>query len=137
MCHAPLRWPLSVSVSVCERVCQVAPWVGFVELFAGIASITAGFASFSVPTIPLDIQYNPVLHDLLSNVGYAFCLGLILRVRPGGAIWVAPTCSSWLWCARSRTHRSFLTPLGAASTEGVADSNVLVSRSSPEFNSLC
>ena len=113
---------------------QGTTWLSAVEIFSGVGSIARGFRHFGFDSIPVDAKYAtspPDLHDILSPVGLCFILGLLLRLRPGSALWLAPVCSTWLWCSRSKTLRCWTLPHGCEDTAGVWEANVAVARLEP------
>ena len=86
-----------------------------VELWCGVGSIVraakeAGLAAegFDLQRVPgeTDLQSGALCEDITCKAGFLRALALVLRVRPGGLVWMAPDCSSWVWLNSSNTKRS-------------------------------
>ena len=105
----------------------VGPPIGGVEFFSGVQSITKGLMTNGIDTIPYDLNINQQM-DFNSDVGFAFAVWLVLRLQPGGVLFAAPPCSSWVWVSRSSSGRSYDCPLGNQLRKKVRDANILVSR---------
>jgi len=115
------------------------PWIEFLEVFSGVRSLTSAFARHNYVTATFELMDSLVVgqQDILDDYGWVYLLGLVLRLRPGAACWLAPVCSTWTWCSRSSTARAPLTMLkaaeGAGSVRCVRDANVMVCRLSPDL----
>ena len=44
-------------------------------------------------------------HNVLQPVGLITLLALVMRLRPGALLWMAPVCSTWVWVSRGTTGR--------------------------------
>lgn len=56
-------------------------------------------------------------------------LVLVLRIRPGGLLWLAPVCSSWVFlCLGTSKRHKFFNMLGDTDLEFVRKANIMVSR---------
>jgi hypothetical protein len=108
-------------------VVAAGPQLDAVEFFSGCQSITLGLREQGLNTQPYDLNLGPNC-DMTTPLGYAHALRLVAQVRPGGFIWAAPPCSSWVWMNRGTSLRSKKTPLGACSKDSVASSNLVVTR---------
>jgi hypothetical protein len=76
-----------------------------VEVFSGAGSVWraaqgAGFAAAS-----FDILEDPA-QDVCVESGFLALAQLVLRLAPGGLLWVAPMCNSFSWLCLSTTARS-------------------------------
>ncbi|CAK8985427.1 30S ribosomal protein S6 [Durusdinium trenchii] len=95
------------------------------ELFAGVHSITSGEWKESRHAIPMDLTYDKDGgQDILTPVGFCNMLYQVLSLRPGGALWSAPVCSS----SRGSTQRRTDNPMGCTSSPSVAAGNLMVAR---------
>ncbi|CAK9082041.1 unnamed protein product [Durusdinium trenchii] len=65
-----------------------------VELFAGDHAITSGEWE---EAIPMDLRYDSQQQDILTDVGFSNMLYQVANLRPGGGLWAAPQCSSWIF----------------------------------------
>ena len=62
---------------------------------ARVAGLTAEpFDKFRVPGVT-DTDDPDTTEDILLEAGFRRALRLVLRLRPGGLLWMAPVCSSW------------------------------------------
>ena len=68
-----------------------------VELFAGCHAVTNGVREHGFPAISLDVSTVSEMDDITSNVGFLRALTYVLALFPGGLLWAAPPCSSWVW----------------------------------------
>lgn len=106
-------------------------WIGAVETFSGVASVIQGFMDEGLAGVPVNIFYNSengTFFNTETSAGFLYCIGLVLRIRPGGILWLAPGCSTWIWGSRSNTLRSYLHPLGNHNCVGVMAANLQVVR---------
>lgn len=97
-----------------EIICMLISLYGLesrcmsVELFAGCHSVTNGVKALGFPAIGLDVSTVSDMDDITSNVGFLRALTYVLSLCPGGLLWAAPPCSSWVW-ATSGAERAQLT----------------------------
>lgn len=103
-------------------------WINALELYAGVGAISAAFRAAGLRSCQVDILYDEELHDLEGIKGLIYALCLLWRLAPGAILWMAPVCSSWLWCCRASTLRSWIEWQGSSKTVGVAGANMAVSR---------
>jgi hypothetical protein len=66
--------------------------------------------------------------DLTTPLGFLHALGLCLRLKPGGLLWAAPPCSTFVWMNRGTSQRSTDRAEGNESVPSVAASNIIVAR---------
>lgn len=102
-------------------------WIWAMEVCAGVCSVSNGLLASNFPCIPIDFLFNG-MHNLCEEAGYCFILGVLLRVRVGAVIWLAPVCASWIWNVRAVTLRSWLHPEGLESIEAVRLANLMCVR---------
>lgn len=98
----------------------------FVEVFAGDQSISRGMRMLGYRGLSLDQRYDPS-HNVLCPVGLMVLLHAVLNVRPGGVLWAAPPCSTWVWMSRFSSGR-YLHVAGDPRSEYVRGQNALVER---------
>ena len=86
-----------------------------VEIFAGVASIAGAAKEAGYRAMAFDKSRVPGLTDSLSSEvsedvscehGFLHAVSLVMRLRVGGLLWIAPVCSSWVWLNVSMTKRS-------------------------------
>ncbi len=87
------------------------------ELWSGVGSVwqaadREGFRSqgFDILRIPghTNVESSDLCEDMTRKAGFLRALALVLRLRPGGLLWMAPVCSSWgyLCCSKTLRHKS-------------------------------
>ena len=59
------------------------------ELFSGMAANTKGVSAQGLKAAGYDLTYNKD-QDILTLDGLRCAVGLVVRVKPGGAVWAAP-----------------------------------------------
>ena len=101
------------------------PYLAAVEYFAGVASITFGFRHFGYACEAYDVAHDDSM-DFNTSAGFLKALALLLVTVPGGFIWCAPPCSSWVFLSVSSTGRSCSQPLGNETNDRVHWNNNLV-----------
>jgi len=99
-----------------------------VELFAGCHSVTNGIRSMGFPAIGLDMSTVSEWDDLNTSAGFLRALTYVMALEPGGFLWAAPPCSSWVWVDRYQTGRSREQSLGDETRRSVHRANMQVSR---------
>ena len=86
-----------------------------VELWSGVAAIVAAAQAAGFTAMPFDkfrikgvtdIDDPDTTEDILLEAGFRRALNLVLRVRPGGLVWMAPVCSSWIFLNLKNTQRT-------------------------------
>ena len=100
------------------------------ELFAGVMSITEGMRQLGYTCVPMDIDYQSDIMNILSSAGFALALTLVLKMgmRGQGLLWLAPVCSTWVFMSSGSTQRSRIDPLGDTSLRCVREANVMYAR---------
>ncbi len=76
----------------------------FLEMFAGDGSVSRGLRLRGLVGAAMDLRFD-ARHDIMTSVGFLCALKLLARVRPGGLLWSAPPCSSWVYMSRGSTGR--------------------------------
>ena len=82
----------------------------FVEVFAGEMAVPKALLAMGKAGASMGLRRDK-LHNLLQPVGLITLLALVMRLRPGGLLWMAPVCSTWVWVSRGTTGRRNLTCL--------------------------
>ena len=106
-----------------------------VELWAGVGAVANAAASQGLPSKAMDIERVPGMTDgngpesenILSRAGFMNSLKAVLAIQPGGLLWMAPVCSSWVFlnscnCQRSKEH-----PEGSTGYKPVQEGNRMAS----------
>ena len=99
----------------------------FVEVFAGSAVISSGLRSLGFRGASLDLRTS-AHHDVLTPSGVLLLLQQVLLLRPGGILWRAPPCSTWVFMSRGSTGRSMEQPWGNAQSPYILSQDALVDR---------
>ena len=76
-----------------------------VEIFAGRGTVASAAADDGKSSATFDIK-NDTAEDLTTPTGFWLALSLVLRLRAGGLLWLAPVCSSWGWMNAARCKRN-------------------------------
>ena len=98
----------------------------FLEIFAGDGAVSAGLRAHGYTGWSLDVRYNEG-HDLLLPEGFGLLLQGVMRLRPGGLLWAAPPCSTWVFVSSGSTGRN-AHPEGNPESFYVRSQNALVCR---------
>ena len=75
------------------------------EFWAGVSSIAREARAQGLNSAAVELSAGGVLNNLLGPEGFSHAVGLVLRLRPGGLLWMAPVCSSFVWLSSSHTKR--------------------------------
>jgi hypothetical protein len=63
-----------------------------------------------------------------AHTSLRLAIQMTLCIVPGGLLWAAPVCSSWVFMSRGSTGRTSVLPLGAATSTSAKQGNLLASR---------
>ena len=86
-----------------------------VELWSGVESIVSAATAAGFAAVPFDKFRIRGVRDtddpdmteyILLEAGFRRALSLALRLRPGGLLWMAPVCSSWIFLNLRSTKRT-------------------------------
>ncbi len=102
----------------------------FGEVFAGHAAVSRAMQGLGYVGRSLDRSYDPSPQDgynVLNPGGFLLLLSTALDIAPGGVLWAAPPCSTWIWLSRNSTGRN-LAPQGNVLSRSVVAQNALVER---------
>ena len=106
-----------------------------VEIFAGVGSVVLAARQAGLQAVAFDKSRvlgrtddpeGPTCEDLTTRRGFLNAVGLVIRLRVGGLLWLAPACASWVWLNLSNTRRSVANDYyGDMRYPPVADGNLL------------
>lgn len=96
--------------------------VDLVEVFSGRGQLAAAFRDGNYQVATFDIVDNPQ-QDATTLQGIFYLIILILRVVPGGLVWLAPPCQLWTFMASSVHKRTRSAPAGDTSNTKVREAN--------------
>jgi len=100
--------------SVLDSACEQRD-LDVVELWSGVEAIVSAAKAAGLTAMPFDKfrisgvtdTDNPdATEDILLEAGFRRALSLVLRLRPGGLLWMAPVCSSWIFLNLTCTKRT-------------------------------
>ena len=98
------------------------------EICAGKARITKALRARGCCAVPYDNMTISPSMDLLTPLGFALAVRLVLSLGRGALLWLAPPCSSWVWVNRATSGRSPLNWEGNKGLVYVAEANRFVTR---------
>lgn len=99
-----------------------------VEFFAGARAFSNAVAEAGRAVVAYDIVYDADRMDILSDVGFANAVRLVLSLHSGSQSLSAPVCSSWTFINRGTSCRSSAFPLGNTAEPSVQAANRMVYR---------
>ena len=79
--------------------------IDVVELWSGVGSVASAARARSLAAETFDVADDPE-QDILKKRGFKIALGMVLRIRVGGLLWMAPVCSSFCWLSSSQTSQA-------------------------------
>jgi hypothetical protein len=128
MGHIQRLLPILIGLGCIGPNLQVTtkPSRNFVEFFAGDRSVTLGLRLIGYVGTPVDVRLNEG-HDFMTPLGFLLAVAMIWSVAPGGLVWFAPPCSTWVWMSRHSTGRDKEVK-GKTSNPNIQRQNCLVSR---------
>ena len=82
--------------------------ISVLEFWAGVGAIAGCAEERGLVAHAIEKEAAPLDHrlDLLSAIGFLHAVALVLRLKIGGLLWLAPVCSSFCWLSLSQTKRS-------------------------------
>jgi hypothetical protein len=76
------------------------------EIFAGSSELTKALAAHGFAVEAVDAMHDGRAEsNILSFRGLMNCVQLLMRVRSGGLLWMAPPCASWIFISSSWHQR--------------------------------
>lgn len=99
-----------------------------VELWSGVGSVA--LAAFGLKVAVFDKNRLPgeteATEDILTHVGFLLALSLVMRLRAGGLLTMAPVCSSWIFLCKKQTQRTASNGyVGNLDSKSVRDGNTM------------
>ena len=88
-----------------EELEEPARTLDVVEIFAGQGHLHQACAAVGLNAFGFDRRYGPD-QDVRSKAGFLFAAALVLAVKVGGLLWLAPPCSSWVFLSSSGHKRN-------------------------------
>ena len=79
--------------------------IDLVEVGAGKHRLSSMVETFGLTVLAIDRKYSR-LHDYSKSVGLFVLLQAIRTMPIGALLWLAPSCSSWIFLSRGTTGRS-------------------------------
>lgn len=98
--------------------------IDIVELCSGQGELHKAFERKGFQAYGIDCDNDPG-QDLLQVSGLVAAVHLFFRIKPGGVLWAAPPCASWVWISTSWHQRSAEQPWGDLRKEKVRAANSL------------
>ncbi len=126
------RWPPQpcpgADVALLEMLAECPPSaeLDFGELFAGEGSVSGSMAALGYRGRALDRDHQAAM-DLLQPLGFLMAMRVALSIKPGGVMWLAPPCSSWVFLTRHSSGRDIVTE-GDVTQAGIVAQNALLER---------
>ena len=100
--------------------------IDVLELFAGQRALTFACQKSGFSARGCDILLEPELHNIETQDGLDHLCELMLQIKPGGVLWGALPCKSWIWIARNGTGRTSSNPGGHRHVPRIAEANLQV-----------
>jgi hypothetical protein len=116
----------SILVALLIGFGQLCRSLDFVEVFAGEQSVSKGLRLLGYRGMSMDLRLS-LDHDILTPIGLLTLIVAVARLRPGGILWAAPPCSTWVFMSRGSTMRH-LDINGNSASAYVQAQNALVCR---------
>jgi len=99
----------------------------FVEIFSGMESVSHGARAFGFNGLSIDKKHG-MEHNILTPLGFLFCLNAVMHIKRHGFLFLAPPCSTWVFLSTSSTGRRKHNAMGDKNNKNVKSQNRLVSR---------
>lgn len=75
------------------------------EIWAGVGSIARAAGRRGMRAETIDKDHGSETSNLLTSKGFLHAINLVLRLKIGGLLWMAPVCSSFVWLSSSHAKR--------------------------------
>jgi len=95
------------------------------DIFCGRGNLTAAFRAFGMACACMDRATSPDTDDVLTDIGKGKLLQMVVNLAPGGVLWLAPECKSWIWLSRRTSKRCSENADGDTSVTSVAEANAV------------
>ena len=76
-----------------------------VEIFSGVQSVVRAALEKGMRAQGFDKLLDP-MDDITTPGGFRRAVTLVMRLAPGGLLWLAPVCSSWVFMNSSKCKRT-------------------------------
>ena len=106
--------------------CPPAEELDFGELFAGKGRVGLAMGEAGYRGRALDREHLPAM-DFLRPSGMLLALRVACTIQPGGLMWLAPPCDSWVWINRHTAGRD-VSIEGAVTSARIVGQNALAER---------
>lgn len=95
-----------------------------VEMWAGCKAVARAVAAKGEVAETVEIIDDADQQDLTTQGGFHYAVKLVMRVKLGGLLGMAPVCSSWVFANMSNTKRTKENPCGDRSYPQVVSGNL-------------
>ena len=125
-------WPpaprVGAHLALLQRLSALQPCeeLDFGELFAGEGRVGLSLGALGFRGRALDRDHQ-VTMDLLTPMGLVLAVRVACSIRPGGCMWLAPPCSSWVWLTRHSSGREICIE-GDVTSSAIVAQNALAER---------
>lgn len=79
--------------------------IDVLEFWAGVGSIARAARRRGMRAETIDKDHGSETNNLLTSKGFLHAINLVLRLKIGGLLWMAPVCSSFVWLSASHAKR--------------------------------
>ncbi len=118
---------LRLLVLIAQLPGVLATPIDVLEVFAGRRRISKAMRCKGYRVVPFDRDMSHRM-DINTDEGFCILLGLALSLAPGGLLWLAPVCSSWIWINAGTHTRNQLAWSGNTDHAYIAEANKMVTR---------
>jgi len=98
------------------------------ELFSGERAITKNCLFVGLKAISFDLKDSTPMRpqDICTPSGMKTAVKEVLGLKPGGFLWAGPECKTWIFVARSGTHRTQFRAFGNKRVRRVSTANTMI-----------
>ena len=93
------------TVSEFVDVDDVVRDISVLEFWAGVGLIATAARAQGLRAETIELTTGRPTDDLLSYEGFRHAVGLVLRLKKDGLLWLAPVCSTFVWLRSSQAKR--------------------------------
>ena len=110
LCTTLMIFGMTVEDVLCNTEWSESPQnLECVEIFAGVGSVAAAASELNLRAATYDKNRIPgsteATEDLTTEQGFHTAIALVMRLVPGGLLWLAPVCTTWGFLSSSRCKR--------------------------------
>jgi len=103
--------------------------IDVLEFMSGAAEITKASGQVGLTSYGYDKSYSKTdINNMNTKAGFERAMGLAMRIKRHGSVWMAPVCSSWVWIARHGSGRTLSAAHGDPAVHRVRSGNRMVVR---------